>query len=70
MIRMVLFRTTSNFLVCLLRHHAGAEYSAALYTTAKALVRSIEVFAPQEVPARYLSRLFLAEILERKPSRC
>ena len=51
LIRMVSLRATSNFLICLLRHQAGATYSAALYATAKALMRSVDVFAP----TRFLS---------------
>ena len=68
MIRMVSLRVTSNFLVCLLRDQAGATYSAALYATAKALMRSVDVFAPHKVRAKHLIRLFLAEALERRPS--
>ena len=71
MIPMVSLRATSNFLVCLLGHQAGAAYSAALYAAAKALMRSVNVFAPHELPAKHLIRLFLAETLERRPSeRC
>ena len=70
MIRMVPLRTTSNFLVCLLWHQTGAAYSAALYATAKALMRSVDVFPPHEVPAKHQINLFLAETLERRPSRC
>ena len=70
MIRMVSLRATSNFLVYLLRHQAEAAYSAALYATAKVLMRIVDVFAPHEVPAKHLIRLFLAETLERRPSKC
>ena len=60
MIRIVSLRATSNFLLCLFRHQAGTAYSAALYAIAKALMRSVDVFAPHEVPSRHLIRLFLA----------
>ena len=62
MMRIVSLRATSNFLVCLLRHQAGTAYSDALYATAKALMRSVDVLAPHEVPAKHLIRLFLAEL--------
>ena len=58
MMRMVSLRATSNFPVCLLGHQAGAVYSAVLYATAKSLMRSVNVFAPHEVPAEHLIRLF------------
>ena len=70
MIRIVSLRATSNFLVCLLRHQAGAAYSAALYAKVRALMRSVDVFESHEVPARHQIRLFLAETLERRPSKC
>ena len=70
MMRIVSLRATSNFLVCLLRHQAGTAYSAALYATAKALMQSVDVLAPHEVPAKHLIRLFLAETLEHRPSKC
>ena len=69
MIRMVSLRTPSNFFVCLFRHQVRAAYSAALYATAKVLMRSVNVFAPHEVPAKHLIRLFLAETLECRPSK-
>ena len=69
MMRMLSLMETSNFLVCLIRHRAGAAYSAALYATAKVLMRSADVFAPHEVPAKHLIRLFLSETLERRPSK-
>ena len=70
MIHMVSLRATSNFLVWLLRHQAGAAYSAALYATAKVLMWSVDVFASHEVPAKHLIRPFLAETSERRPSKC
>ena len=70
MIRMVLLRATSNFLVCLLRHKAGAVYPAALHAITKVLMQSVHVFAPDEVPAKHLIRLFLAETLDCRPSKC
>ena len=70
MIRMVSFRATSNFLVCLLCHQVGTARSAALYATAKALMRSVDVFAHHEVPTKHLIRLFLAETLKGRHSKC
>ena len=63
MMRIVSLRATSNFLVCLLRHQAGTAYSAALYATAKALMRSVDVLAPHEVPAKHLIGIPLNALL-------
>ena len=67
---MVSFRTPSNLLAFLLRHHLGAAYSTAPSTTSKELVQIVYVFVPQDVLARHLSRQFLIEMLKRRPSRC
>ena len=60
MIRIESFSATSSFLVWVLRHQTGEAYSAALYTSASAPVRSVEVYAPQLEPARQRRRPFLA----------
>ena len=69
-IRMLLFNAISKLLVCTLQHHAGAAYSAALYTMASAAVRSVLALSPQLVLARQRMKLFLASILLRRASRC
>ena len=60
MIRIESFSATSSFLVWVLPHQTGEAYSAALYTSASAPVRSVEVYAPQLEPARQRRRPFLA----------
>ena len=69
-IRIVSFSATSSFLVWVLRHQAGDAYSAALYTWASALVRSVDVYAPQLEPARQRRRPFLAFTLLWRLSWC
>ena len=54
---MVSLRATSILLVCRLLHNPGAAYSATLYTSANALVRSVDPFAPNVVPAKHLRGL-------------
>ena len=70
MVCMVSLRATSNFFVCLLRHQARAAYFAELYATVEVLMQSVNVFAPHEVLAKHLIRLFLAKTLERRPCKC
>ena len=69
-IRIVSFSATSSFLVWVLRHQAGDAYSAALYTSASAPVRSIDVYAPQLEPTRQRRKPFLAFTLLWRLSRC
>ena len=70
MILRVSLRVVSSFLVCELRHHTGAAYSAALYTRARAPVLRVDGLAPHDEPASLRRRLFLLDTLARSDSRC
>ena len=63
MILRVSLRVVSSFLVCELRHHKGAAYSAALYTRARAPVLRVDGLAPHDEPASRRMRLFLLDTL-------
>ena len=69
-ILMVSLRVASIFYECVLRHHTGVAYSAVVYTSARGLVRSVLVLAPQDAPARHLSRLFRDVSLAQGASVC
>jgi len=59
MIRIVLFNWVSTFFACTLFSQTGAQYSATLYTKARADMRSTFARQPQLVPASLLIILFL-----------
>ena len=66
-IRVLLFRVISNLLVCLLWHHAGAAYSAALYTIASAASTKIDTKTKSFAVPCFL---LLGKILEKNRNFC
>ncbi len=69
-ILIVVFSSTSIFLVCALLIHTAAAYSATEYTKAKDDVRRVLVGAPHVIPANLCMMFLLARTLEAVFSIC
>ena len=69
-VRKASFRAVSSFLTWGLRHHTGAQYSAAVKTRASVEVRSVLVVAPHVVPASLRMSAVRAVVLALALSRC
>ena len=53
-----------------LRVQTGAAYSAALYLSARPIVRKVEVLVPHDDPTKRLNMLFWADSLARMALTC